>query len=109
MPKLKYDEKVEINKHQQCKDLRESIMLLAEQLPAKIEGIDETRRLQWIKTQIGHALNEKKQVLTKHGVEASRKRALEYYHKNREEVLEKVLTKRRKIRAIDGPRSDSPK
>lgn len=90
MPKLKYGEKIEINKHKECEDLRESIMLLAEQLPAKIQGIDETRRLQWIKTALGNLLKEKKQVLTKHGVEASRKRALDYYHKNREAVLKRL-------------------
>ena len=106
MPKLKYDEKVQINKHQQCQDLRESIMLLAEQLPAKIEGIDETRRLQWIKTQIGHALNEKKQVPSADRKEGARRRATEYNRNNKEKIQLRCFERREKIRSITASRLD---
>ena len=101
---LKYGEKIEINKSNECEDLRRSILELMNQIPEKIEGITETRRLKWINTQMRNLVNEKKPVLNDKAAASSRKRANEYYKKNKEEILQKIEDRRRRIREIS--RSD---
>lgn len=98
--KLTFGEKIEIDQARECEELRKNILERANQLPSKIEGIVEIRRLKWINTQMGHVLNEKKPVLNEKAMEASRKRASEYYRKNKERVIEQKENKRRKIREI---------
>lgn len=42
--KLKYEEKIELSRAQECKELRKRTLELANLLPGKVEDIDELRR-----------------------------------------------------------------
>ena len=100
---LTFGEKIKIGKSSECEELRRSIMELVGQLPEKIDGIGETRRLQWINTQMKKIIEEKKPKLNEKAAESSRNRANEYYTRNKEAVLDKIKNKRRKIREISRP------
>ena len=103
MTTLKFGEKIEISKSTECQELRKNILELMNLVPGKIEGINEIRRLRWIKTQMKNMINEKKPVLNEKATDASRQRANEYYRRNKEKVLKKIENKRRKIREISRP------
>jgi len=97
---LKYGEKVEINRSNECEELRKSILELVNQIPAKIEEITETRRLKWINTQMRNLVNEKKHVNSEKRAEDARKRSKEYYTTNKASVIERIERKRQKVREI---------
>lgn len=104
--KLKYDEKVELNRIQKRDELHKSILERMAQLPGKIKDIEDLRRLKWINTQMGNVINEKKPPISAKRAEESRKRARDYYHENKEVVLEKCEVRRRRVMGIIEARQD---
>lgn len=107
MSKLHYSEKVAINKQQECDQLRRSILHKLEQLPAMIQQIHDTRRLQWVDTKLGYVLKEKKLVASAERKADARRSAREYYQLNREKVQARMKQRREKIRSIGLEGSES--
>lgn len=96
--KLTLADKTRIVREREASEVREDVKRLLKEIDAKVDDIQDPRVLKRYRTNCVNTLNEKRQIITEENNSEHKRRALEYYHKNKERAMLNQRKRRQKIR-----------